>query len=71
MSASCCHRAGQRLTHAMRWFTAVRGELSGKYISASSFLVYERIVNIIILSPPKSPLKGDFCLGDVVKLLNY
>ncbi len=39
----------QRFIHPMRCFTAVFGMLSGKYISDSSFLVYERIENVIIM----------------------
>jgi hypothetical protein len=38
----------QRFIHPMRCFTAVVGMLSGKYISDSSFLVYERIENVVI-----------------------
>lgn len=55
----------QRFIHPMRCFTAVVGMLSGKYISDSSFLVYERIENVIIIkitaSPPQPLSKREGC----------
>ena len=43
-----CQSWVQRRIQLIRWLTAVRGLLSGKYIKASSFLVYARIINISI-----------------------
>ena len=55
MACSSSMSGVQRFIHPMRCFTAVVGMLSGKYISDSSFLVYERIENVIIMLKPHPP----------------
>lgn len=50
----------QRFIHPMRCFTAVVGMLSGKYISDSSFLVYERIENVVIID--KDNIQRSLCI---------
>ena len=39
----------QQRIQLIRWLTAVRGLLSGKYISASSFFVYARMQNLLFI----------------------
>ena len=49
MACSSPMSGGHRFIQPMRCLTAELGMLSGKYISDSSFLVYERIENVIIM----------------------
>ena len=49
ISCNSSQSGWQRRIQLMRWFTAVRGILSGKYISPSSFFVYERFIKSSII----------------------